>query len=109
MDTQSCVNSFDNRSGRNSPSESSDSDAVNTSTAKVYFGPVQSVEKQRAQRVNLGHPTPVRRSTRLSGILPLRKPGLSPGDTGPSLVRGYSNHSSGSETPGLGDDLLEGT
>ncbi|CCL99120.1 uncharacterized protein FIBRA_01134 [Fibroporia radiculosa] len=46
---------------------SDDSDVVNTETARVYFGPLQSPEKKFA---SVRMRTPLRRSTRLSSVIP---------------------------------------
>ncbi|KAI0093648.1 hypothetical protein BDY19DRAFT_989202 [Irpex rosettiformis] len=105
-DTQAAVESFVDHTGRDSP-ESSDSDAVNTSTARVYFGPLKSAERERAQRVNPGQPTPVKRSTRLSSIAALQ---MQDGGRNAveSVVSGQeSNQSSRSDTPIIAEDLLE--
>lgn len=51
----------------NSPHSSDDSDAVNTDSARVYFGPLQSPEKKFAPPPGSARlRTPLRRSTRLS-------------------------------------------
>lgn len=105
MDNEAYVDPYVDNSGRSSPAASSDSDAVNTSNARVYFGPVQSAEKQRAQRVNVGQPTPVRRSARISSVAPLQIGG---DNTKEARTGGDSNQSSRSETPALAEDLLEG-
>ena len=106
-DTQAVVDTYVDHSGRNSP-ESSDSDAVNTSTARVYFGPPQSAERERAQRVNLGQPTPVKRSTRLASIAALQIQDSSRNVKGNGAAGQESNQTSRSETPATAEDLLEG-
>ncbi|TFY67277.1 hypothetical protein EVJ58_g1735 [Rhodofomes roseus] len=45
---------------------SDDADAVNTESARIYFGPLQSPEKKFASTSKF--PTPVRRSARLSSV-----------------------------------------
>ena len=51
---------------RSSPQPSSDNDEVNTSSARIYFGPLHSAEQKYARRADANQPTPVRPSTRLS-------------------------------------------
>lgn len=60
-------------------SEASDSDGVNSSTARVFFGPVKSPEKKLIAREIArraadpgGYSTPVRRSPRLSRLPPFQ-------------------------------------
>jgi hypothetical protein len=63
-------------------SDTSDTDAVNSSSARVYFGPLQSPEKKfiardvvRRQALKAGaFGSPVRRSPRLSCLPPPRPP-----------------------------------
>lgn len=50
---------------RSSPPLSSDNDEVNTSSARIYFGPLHSAEQKHARRADANQPTPVRRSSRL--------------------------------------------
>lgn len=53
---------------RSSPPLSSDNDEVNTSSARIYFGPLHSAEQKHARRADANQPTPVRRSIRLSTL-----------------------------------------
>ncbi|KAI0699729.1 hypothetical protein BC835DRAFT_526322 [Cytidiella melzeri] len=107
MERQGGVDTSVDGGGRSSPLASSDNDAVNTSSARVYFGPIQSAEKQRAERVKFGQPTPVRRSARLSsGLLPQSRDVGATG-AGQEFAGNDSDQSSGSNTPALAEDLLE--
>lgn len=113
MDSDAVIDASVGESRRSSPFASSDSDAVNTSTARVYFGPIQSAEKKRVRMSNTGQGTPVRRSTRIStaaalqagedGHLSITTVGIEPDPEGEQ-----SGQSSGRETPVSGEDMLEG-
>ncbi|KAK7693567.1 hypothetical protein QCA50_003136 [Cerrena zonata] len=53
-------------SNTSSPAVSEDEDAVNTESARIYFGPITSPEKKFAREHDPARRTPIRRSKRLS-------------------------------------------
>lgn len=60
------VDTYESADPTSSPVLSSDNDEVNTSSARIYFGPIQPAEEKYARRSDVDQPTPVRRSTRMS-------------------------------------------
>ena len=97
----------------NSPDPSDDNDAVNTSSARIYFGPFQSAEKKFARVHDAAEHMSVRRSQRLSAMpLPDSMQDSSEEDEekGPmdASVAADSPDHSRPGTPIIGDDVLEG-
>lgn len=86
--------------------DSSDEDAVNTATSRVYMGPLQSPEKKLAS--NAGLPTP-RRSTRAStssNQSPLRRSSRLSNARTPDQVA-EEDHESDSEDDGVVEPAVE--
>lgn len=89
-----------------SPAVSEDEDAVNTESARIYFGPITSPEKKFALQHDPTRRTPIRRSKRLS-TAPRLIQHMNLQDAEPSDGTPAENTSerSGSETP----DAFEGS
>lgn len=92
-------------SATSSPVVSEDEDAVNTESARIYFGPITSPEKKLARKHDPSRRTPIRRSKRLSSAPRLLQhmtlQGSEPSDGTPGII----SERSGSSTP----DAFEGS
>ena len=96
-------------SGRSSPDASSDSDAVNTSTSRVYFGPIQPAERRLARARGSLQQTPIRRPTRRHAgpsSLPMEILQSDEGEASSNEV--IASDFSRPDTPALGEDAYEG-
>lgn len=104
------VDTSDVDSGRSSPGASSDSDAVNTSTSRVYFGPVQSAERRLARARDSLQCTPIRRPIRRhAGPSSLSMEALQSDEGEATSSNEVAAHDiSRPDTPLLAEDAFEG-
>lgn len=108
MNGEALADASNVESGPSSPGTSSDSDAVNTSTSRVYFGPIQPAERRLTRARDSLQNTPIRRSPRhhADSSLPMEVSQSEDGEG--SLNDVMASDLSRPDTPMLTDDVLEG-
>ncbi|KIP09140.1 hypothetical protein PHLGIDRAFT_126585 [Phlebiopsis gigantea 11061_1 CR5-6] len=102
MNGEALADASNVESGPSSPGTSSDSDAVNTSTSRVYFGPIQPAERRLTRARDSLQNTPIRRSPRHHADSVSQS---EDGEGSPNDV--MASDLSRPDTPMLTDDVLE--